>query len=109
MPRAARTGLDDGGCSKPVPRADVIDDGLPVVARGAGMAHHPIPEIGILHVEQFVECQPRGFVGVGEALVEPATEESVQFARAAAGTPAKALEAGFIHRMIGSGFLASCV
>ncbi|KAF1008833.1 MAG: hypothetical protein GAK28_00465 [Luteibacter sp.] len=63
------------------------------------MAHHPIPEIGILDVEQFIECHPRRFVGVGEALVEPPPEQAIELARTAAGTPAQAFEAGIFHQM----------
>lgn len=63
------------------------------------MAHHPIPEIGILDVEEFIECQPRGFVGVGETLVEPAAEQAIEFARSPAGTPTETLESGFFHTL----------
>ena len=62
------------------------------------MTHHPIPEIGILDVEQFIECQPRSLIGVGEALVEPPAKQPVEFARAATGTPAQAFEASFFHQ-----------
>ena len=62
------------------------------------MAHHPIPEIGILHVEQFIESQPGAFIRVGEALVEPPAEKLVELTRTAAGTPAQAFEAGFFPR-----------
>lgn len=62
------------------------------------MTHHPIPEIGILNVQQFVECHPLRFIGVSVALVKPATEQTIELARTPTGTPAQAFEAGFFHQ-----------
>src|SRR6185437_1935048 len=73
--------------------ADVIDDRLPVCPRRVRMAHHPVPQVRILHVQQFVEGLSLRFIGVGKASFQPATEQGVQLAGAAAGAPAQALEA----------------
>src|SRR6185312_1381273 len=70
--------------------ADVIDDRLPVRAPGAGMAHHPVPQVRILHVEQFVEGLLLRFVGSVETLVQPTAEQGIELAGATAGTPAQA-------------------
>jgi hypothetical protein len=77
--------------------ADVIDDRLPVRTLRSRVTHHPVPQIRILHVEHLVERLPLRFVRAGEALVQPAAEQGVQFARTAAGAPAQALVAGLIH------------
>src|SRR6185312_2365099 len=70
--------------------ADVIDDRLPVRAPGACMAHHPVPQVRILHVEQFVEGLLLRFVGSVETLVQPTAEQGIELAGATAGTPAQA-------------------
>lgn len=93
----------EGFISKLMPCADVIDDRLPVVAGGVGMAHHPIPEIGILHVQKRIECRLSGFIGVGETLFQPPPEQAIEFAGTTSGTPAEAFEAGVFHS--GNGIL----
>ena len=58
------------------------------------MAHHPIPQIWILCIEQLVECLLLRFVGSGKVLVQPSTEQGVQLAGTATSAPAQAT---FIH------------
>ena len=41
----------EGRYSKPMAGADVIDDRLPVGARRLGVAHDPVPQVWVLHVE----------------------------------------------------------
>src|SRR6185312_17082833 len=80
----------EGAWSKPMAGADVIDDRLPVGALRPGMAHHPVPQFRILHVEQFVERLLLRFAGMRKRLVEPAAEQRIQLAGATAGAPAEA-------------------
>src|SRR5581483_7809466 len=81
----------DGRYSKPMAGADVIDDRLPVGTRRPGVAHHPVPQVRVLHVEQFVESLLQRRPGGGKGGFQPAAEQGVQFARAAAGAPVEAL------------------
>src|SRR6185312_5423192 len=85
----------DGAYSKPMAGADVIDDRLPVGSLGPGMAHHPVPQVGILHVEQLIERLLFGLAGVVEAFVQPTAQQRVELAGAAAGAPA---QAALIHK-----------
>src|SRR5690348_6246478 len=73
--------------------ADVIDDRLPVGARGLRVAHDPVPQVRVLGVQQFVEGPACGLVRRFVTLVQPTTQQGVEFARAAAGTPTQAGEA----------------
>ena len=51
----SRRSQREGRYSKPMAGADVIDDRLPVRARRLGVAHYPVPQVRVLHVEEFIE------------------------------------------------------
>jgi hypothetical protein len=87
----------DGKYSKPMAGADVIDDRLPVGAFGTRVAHHPVPQVRVLGVEQFIKRLLRCFIRLGEAFVQPSTEQRIQFASAATSAPTQAFYAGLIH------------
>src|SRR5699024_6997703 len=76
--------------------ADGMDDGLPVRPWRAAASHGPVPQVGILHVQQLVEGLARGAVGRGPALGQPPAVQGIQLPGAAAATPAQALEACFV-------------
>src|SRR5579859_3458847 len=88
--KSARPSQREGRYSKPMAGADVIDDRLPVWPRRHGVAHHPVPQIRILDVEQLVESLALGVAGISKALVQPAAEQGIQFAGATTDAPAQA-------------------
>ena len=64
--------------------ADVIDNGLPVRARGAPVSNQPIPQLWILFVEQFVKRMLQRGIRCVKTLFQPAADQRIQLARAAA-------------------------
>ena len=74
--------------------ADFIDDGRFLAVFRLAVAEDPVPQVGILVIEQAGERRARGGRRHRMAFVQPPAKHLVEFARAAPTTPAQAREFG---------------
>ncbi len=74
--------------------ADFIDDGCFVPVLRPAVTDDPVPQLRILPLKKARECRAGVFARGRIACVQPAAQHLVEFARAAAATPAQARKLG---------------